>query len=439
MVRIQIGAPLLLDLAAEAAQLGEDLFDPLVVIDAMVDQLVDRLRHGVIQVLHHRISGKPSVLRRTRRLRPMAVQALVLAGVVALAAWIVGNTLDNLAQRGIASGFGFLGSTAGFAIVVHLIDYSELSTYGRAFVVGLLNTLLVSAVGIVLSSVLGLAIGAARLSDNWLVARLATVYVETFRNLPLLLQIFFWYFAVLSAMPQPRQSHALFGLIFLNNRGLYVPKPTLTPDLWLAVAALAAGLTAAIYLWRRAGGSAGSGTRAACLALAIGPAALAAALAEPIAGWSVPQLRGFSFEGGMVLIPEFVGLVLGLSFYTGAYIAENVRSGILAIDKGQREAARALGLSRRQAMRFVILPQAMRVIVPPLTSHYLGLTKNSSLAAAIGYPELVSVFAGTVLNQTGQAVEVIAITMAVYLAISLAIAGAMNLYNRHVVRIGESR
>ena len=376
---------------------------------------------------------------RIGRLRPLAVQALVLASVVAMAAWIVGNTLDNLAQRGIASGFGFLGSTAGFAIIVHLIDYSELSTYGRAFVVGLLNTLLVSAVGIVLASLIGLTVGIARLSGNWLVARLATVYVETFRNLPLLLQIFFWYFAVLSAMPQPRQSHTLFGVIFLNNRGLYVPKPLATSDLWLAAGAFVAGITAAIFLWRRTRENPGRGTRAACLALAIAPGVIVTALADPIAGWTVPRLRGFSFEGGMVLIPEFVGLVLGLSFYTGAYIAENVRSGILAVDKGQREAAQALGLSHGQVLRLVILPQAMRVIVPPLTSHYLSLTKNSSLAAAIGYPELVSVFAGTVLNQTGQAVEVIAITMAVYLAISLAIAGAMSLYNRRVVRIGESR
>ena len=174
------------------------------------------------------------------------------------------------------------------------------------------------------------------------------------------------------------------------------------------------------------------------MALAFAPAAVLAAFSHPLAGWSLPRLAGFSFQGGMVLIPEFVGLVLGLSFYTGAYIAENVRSGILAVDKGQREAAEALGLSRGQTLRLVILPQAMRVIVPPLTSHYLSLTKNSSLAAAIGYPELVSVFAGTVLNQTGQAVEVIAITMAVYLAISLTIAGAMNLYNRRVARFGES-
>jgi general L-amino acid transport system permease protein len=297
----------------------------------------------------------------------------------------------------------------------------------------------VSAVGIVLSSLIGLTIGIARLSGNWLVARLAAIYVETFRNLPLLLQIFFWYFAVLSAMPQPRQSHTLFGVIFLNNRGLYMPKPLVTPDLWLVAGALVAGLTAAVFLWQRTRGSAGRGARAACLALAFGPALMLAALADPIAGWTVPRLRGFSFEGGMVLIPEFVGLALGLSFYTGAYIAENVRSGILAVDKGQREAAQALGLSHGRMMRLVILPQAMRVIVPPLTSHYLSLTKNSSLAAAIGYPELVSVFAGTVLNQTGQAVEVIAITMAVYLAISLAIAGAMSLYNRRVVRIGESR
>jgi general L-amino acid transport system permease protein len=373
---------------------------------------------------------------RRERLRAAAIQGLVLAAVAVVAAWFVDNALDNLAERGIASGFGFLDSTAGFAIVVHLIDYSELSTYGRAFLVGLINTLVVSAVGIMAATVIGVLVGVARLSDNWLVGRLATVYVETFRNLPLLLQIFFWYFAVLSAMPPPRQSHALLDMIFLNNRGLYLPKPLLTAELWLVAAALLAGIAAAALLRRRLRGRVAA---FALPALALGPAAVLAALTEPIAGWSLPQLRAFSFDGGMVLIPEFVGLVLGLSFYTGAYIAENVRSGILAVDKGQREAAAALGLSRGQMLRLVILPQAMRVIVPPLTSHYLSLTKNSSLAAAIGYPELVSVFAGTVLNQTGQAVEVIAITMAVYLAISLAIAGAMSVYNRRVVHIGESR
>jgi general L-amino acid transport system permease protein len=312
---------------------------------------------------------------RRERLRTAAIQGFVLAAVAALAAWFIGNTLDNLAARGIASGFGFLDSTAGFAIVVHLIDYSELSTYGRAFLVGLINTLVVSAVGIVAATAIGVLIGVARLSDNWLVARLATVYVETFRNLPLLLQIFFWYFAVLSAMPPPRQSHALLEAIFLNNRGLYLPKPLLTADVWLVAGALLAGIAAAALLRRRLGGR---GPALAGLALAVGPAAVLAVLTEPVAGWSVPQLRAFSFDGGMVLIPEFVGLVLGLSFYTGAYIAENVRSGILAVDKGQREAAAALGLSRRQMLRLVILPQAMRVIVPPLTSHYLSPPGSST-------------------------------------------------------------
>ena len=379
--------------------------------------------------------------RSAERLRDALIQAVVLAGALALAAWFVGNTLDNLSERGIASGFGFLDSTAGFSIIFTLIDYSELSTYGRAFLVGLLNTLLVSAVGVVAATILGVLVGVARLSTNWLVARLATVYVETFRNVPLLLQIFFWYFAVLGAMPQPRASLSLFGLMFVNNRGLYLPKPQLTADFWIAAALLAAGAVAALILWRRtrARGATTPGRAALLLALAVGPAGAAALLGDPVEAWSLPHLAGFSFEGGAVLFPEFVGLVLGLSLYTGAYIAENVRSGILAVDKGQREAAAALGLSRGQTLRLVILPQAMRVIVPPLTSHYLSLTKNSSLAAAIGYPELVSVFAGTVLNQTGQAVEVIAITMAVYLSISLIIAGLMNIYNRRVSGIGEER
>ena len=305
------------------------------------------------------------------RLRAILFQALVIVGVVALFAMLFSNTLDNLSRRGIQTGFGFLDHQAGFAILSSLIPYSETSSYGRAFLVGLLNTLLVSGLAIVVSTILGFIIGIARLAPNWLVARLAGVYVETIRNVPLLLQIFFWYFAVLRSLPLPRQSISLFGVAFLNNRGLYLPSFD-----------------------------------------------------------SVPHLAGLNFQGGFVLIPEFVALLAALSIYTAAYIAEVVRAGVLSVGRGQTEAAYALGLTRGQTLRLVIVPQAMRVIVPPLTNQYLNLTKNSSLAAAIAFPELVSVFAGSVLNQTGQAVVVIGITMAVYLAISLSISLGMNLYNR---------
>ena len=320
-----------------------------------------------------------------KRVQAIAAQAIVLIAAAALGAWLIGNTLCNLARRGIASGFGFLDQTAGFDIVFHLVEYSALSTYGRAFLVGLLNTLLVAALGIVFATVIGFAVGVARLSGNWLIARLAGVYIEILRNVPLLLQIFFWYFAVLSAMPHPRESHSLFGLAFLNSRGLYLPKPVFD----------GASLS-----------------------------------------WSLPELQGFNFTGGMVLIPEFVALATALTLYTAAFVAELVRAGILSVPRGQTAAAAALGLTPRQTLRHVVIPQALRLIVPPLAGHYLSLTKNSSLATAIGYPELVSVFAGTVLNQTGQAVEIVAVTMAVYLTISLAIAAAMNLYNRRVLRGG---
>jgi general L-amino acid transport system permease protein len=375
-------------------------------------------------------------LWRSERVRSVAAQAVVLAGAIALAAWMLANTLDNLDRRGIASGFGFLGETAGFGIISHLIDYSELSSYGRAFLVGLLNTLLVSALGIVFATVIGFAVGIARLSRNWLVARLAGVYIELLRNVPLLLQIFFWYFAVLSALPQPRRSHALFGAIFLNNRGLYLPMPVVEGSLWPVLTAFGLGITAAVIfaIWARRRGLVCGPAILLPLALALLPPTLAYGLGGAPVVWNVPVLQGFNFQGGMVLIPEFVALTTALTLYTAAFIAETVRAGILAVPRGQIDAAAALGLTRRQAMRFVVIPQALRVIVPPLASHYLSLTKNSSLAAAIGYPELVSVFAGTVLNQTGQAVEIIAITMAVYLAISLAIAAAMNLYNRRVMR-----
>ena len=369
------------------------------------------------------------------RVRGRVFQAVLLAAVVGFLAYIVHNTLVNMQRQGIASGFGFLDDKAGFGIIMSLIDYSAASTYGRAFLVGLLNTLLVSALGIFFSTVIGFVIGVARLSPNWLIRKWAGVYIEVFRNIPLLLQIFFWYFAVLRSLPSPRNSIDLGGLIYLSNRGLYVPKPLLQDGAgWLGLAILPSLLGAMIFArWaRRRRETTGRRLAVGWIAtgIALAPVALTLAVVGMPVHWQLPTLGAFNFSGGLPLIPEFVSLLLALSVYTAAFIAENVRAGIESVSHGQREAAESLGLRSGQTLRLVIVPQALRVIIPPLTNQYLNLTKNSSLAAAIAYPDLVSVFAGTVLNQTGQAVEVIAITMAVYLTISLSIAAFMNWYDR---------
>jgi len=374
------------------------------------------------------------------RARALIVQAVVLGAVIGLGYYLVDNTLANMQARGIASGFGFLGRTAGFSIGMTLIPYEEANTYGRAFVVGLLNTLLVSAIGIVAATAIGFVIGVARLSSNWLVAKLAAVYVEVIRNIPLLLQMFFWYFAVLRNLPAPKNSVEVFGVAFLNTRGVFVPSPVLEPGFGaVAIAALVAlGAVVAVALWarrRRERTGRQFPTLAVAIAILIGlPLAASAALGFPL-NWEMPALKGFNFRGGATLIPELVALILALSIYTAAFIAEVVRAGILSVSHGQTEAAYALGLRRGPTLRLVVIPQALRVIIPPLTNQFLNLAKNSSLAAAIAYPDLVLVFAGTALMQTGQAVEIIAITMAVYLTISLSIAGGMNIYNRRMALI----
>lgn len=366
--------------------------------------------------------------------RSIFAQAVVLFAIAALAVWLAHNAADALTRRHVASGFGFLGKTAGFSISQTLIDYSEEMSYGRTIWVGLLNTLLVSAISIVLSTVLGFVVGIGRLSSNWLVAKLCTVYVETLRNIPLLLQILFWYFGVLQALPPPRQSVALGKWLVLNNRGVSVPEVIFERGSWIVVGALAFGLAAsfALYRWARHR-QLSTGHRPAVWwampLLIVGlPAAATFALGHPFS-LSWPELTGFSYEGGLSLNPELAGMTVGLSIYTAAYIAEIVRAGLLSVARGQREAAEALGLKRGLSLRLVLVPQAMRVIIPPLASEYLSLTKNSSLAIAIGYPDLVSVFAGTVLNQTGQAIEILSITMGIYLALSLITSGLMNWYN----------
>jgi general L-amino acid transport system permease protein len=375
-----------------------------------------------------------------RRYRAVFYQVLVLAGVLLAGAYIVNNTLNNLESRGIASGFGFLSKTAGFSIDVHLIDYKEENSYGRAFVVSLINTLLVAAVGIVITTILGFLVGIARLSPNWLISKLATVYIELLRNIPLLLQIFFWYFAVLRILPSPRQSHVAFDGIFLNIRGLFTPKPIFEQGFSTIVIAFFVAVVGAFFMvrWARkrqeeTGKQFPKFLASAALLLSF-PIVAAVFSGFPLS-WEIPKLVGFNFTGGIRMIPEFVALVFALSTYTASFIAEIVRAGILSVSQGQTEAASALGLRRSQTLRLIIIPQALRVIIPPLTSQYLNLTKNSSLAAAIAYPDIVLVFAGTALMQTGQAVEIIAITMAVYLTISLVISGLMNWYNKHMALV----
>ncbi len=366
--------------------------------------------------------------------RALAFQIIASLAVAGFIVYIINNTLHNLELRGISTGFGFLSNEAGFGVLQSLIEYDETHTYGRTFLVGLLNTILVSVLGIVFATLLGFLMGVARLSSNWLIAKLAAAYIEIFRNIPLLLQIFFWYFAVGINMPHPRQSIEVLDIVFLNNRGLYMPRPVFGEAFWLTLLALAVAVIAVIVLVRwahRRQDATGKQfhTFYASLGILIGLPGLVFLLSGAPLTWELPELRGFNFRGGLSVIPELFSLVLALSVYTGTFIAETVRAGIQSVSHGQTEAAHALGLRSGPTLQLIIIPQAMRVIIPPLTSQYLNLTKNSSLAAAIGYPDLVAVFAGTTLNQTGQAVEVIAMTMTVYLTLSLTISLFMNWYN----------
>jgi general L-amino acid transport system permease protein len=377
---------------------------------------------------------------RDPRVRSIVYQVLTLIVFVLLVVYFVDNTLTNLRRQGIAAGFNFLDRTAGFDIGFSLIEYSAVSTYGRAFWVGLLNTLLVSAIGVVLATILGFVIGLARLSTNWLIARLAIVYIETIRNIPLLLQLLFWYFAVLQALPHPRDSVAIGGTVFLNNRGLTIPLAMVGEGVGVTPVALVVAVLAVIFLgrWakrRREATGRPFHTVLASVSLLLGLPLLAFLLLGPPVSFEYPEMGRFRLQGGLTLVPEFVALLTGLTIYTAAFIAEIVRGGIMAVSHGQIEAASALGLRPTQTLRFVVIPQALRVIIPPLTSQYLNLTKNSSLAVAIGYPDLVSIVAGTTLNQTGQAVEAIAMTMAVYLTLSLLISAFMNWYNRQMALV----
>lgn len=368
-----------------------------------------------------------------------ALQLLFLAAIVWIGYEIVANARTNLQSERIASGFGFLSHTAGFDVSQTLIPYSGSDTYTRVFLVGLLNTLLVSVIGIFFATVIGFLVALGRLSPNWLLSRISGAYVEVVRNLPVLFQMLFWYLAVLAALPAPRQSISLFNIVFLNNRGLVIPRPIANPGLGPFVVSILIALVVALllrrYARRRLFASGDSITIwPYVVGLFIGlPALTALAFGAPLS-FEFPVLRGFNFAGGSRVIPELVALTLALSIYTAAFIAEIVRAGIQSVHKGQMEAGASLGLTRGATLRLIVVPQAMRVILPPLTSQYLNLTKNSSLAVAIGYPDLFSVFAGTTLSQTGQAIEIIAITMGVYLLISLVTSAIMNFYGWRLSR-----
>jgi len=377
------------------------------------------------------------------RVRGVLYQVMVLGGVGLLAAYLVNNTLSNLEARNIATGWGFLEREAGFAISESPIDYGPADTYFRALLAGLLNTLKVSLIGIVLATLLGTIAGVARLSSNWLVAKIATVYVESLRNVPILLQLFFWAAVIKEGLPHPRQALSPVDGVLISNRGLFLPEPVWETTHTMMGVALGIGIVGSwiVARWakkRQERTGQPFPVMRATLGLIFGLPLLAYVLGGAPTGLNIPELKGFNIQGGVWVSPEFTALLTGLVMYTGTYIAEIVRGGVLSVSWGQSEAGLALGLRRSLVMRLILLPQALRVIIPPLTSQYLNLAKNSSLAVAIGFPDVVAV-ANTSINQTGQAVEGIAIIMAVYLTVSLSISAFMNWYNRKIALQGGAR
>lgn len=379
---------------------------------------------------------KGNVALSSREKRGIAFQVIAVLIVLFVIYYCTSNMLDNIEKRGITTGFGFLNDTAGFGISQYLIDYSDsTSNYLRVFIVGILNTALVSIVCIVMASVLGLLIGIGRLSNNFIVSKLSQVYIETFRNIPVLLQILFWYNVVLSALPNPRTSFSYLDSLFLNNRGLLLPAPVFESASAFIFIAFFLACIGVFFLSKWAINRHNtSGEEFPLLKVSLAILILAPVLVYFISGQPIsadyPVLKGFNFKGGLTIIPEFLALAFALSIYTATYIAEAVRAGIASIPKGQTEAADSLGLRSSITMRKVILPQALRVIIPPVINQYLNMVKNSSLATAIGYPELVTLFSGTTLNQVGQAIEIILMTMAVYLTFSIAISLLLNWVNK---------
>jgi general L-amino acid transport system permease protein len=378
---------------------------------------------------------------RNEQSRGILIQIFVLAGFFALFSWLISNVISNFAALNKGFGFDFLMLPAGYDINQTLIEYTNRSTHLRAAIVGLLNTFLVAAVGVVLATLLGFLLGVARLSRNWLVSKLAYIYIEFTRNVPVLLHILLWHGIIINTMPHPRNALTIGDVLFLTNRGLYVPKPIAETGIWLVwlgfVAALFFSVGFARYARVR---QRQSGVQLPVFRVNLAICILLPLLAFFAAGQPIslnfPALKGFNFRGGIQLPPEFVALTFALSIYTAAFIGEIVRAGIIAVDKGQREAAEAIGLRPSQVMNEVILPQARRIIIPPLTSQYLNLTKNSSLAIAIGYMDIVATLGGITLNQTGREMETMLMVMGIYLIISLLISAFMNWYNSRVRLVG---
>ncbi len=372
--------------------------------------------------------------------RGFLFQVVVLVSVIALFYHFTNNVVSNIEARGINVGFSFLTSESGFAISESLISYDESSNYLRVFYVGILNTLYVSIIAIIFSSLIGLIVGISRLSSNWLVRKFSSGYIELFRNIPLLLQILFWYNLIINTFPPVRQSITFFDIIFVNLRGIYLPK--MIPEagffyLLMVIFVIIVGTFLFKYyarIQKEKTGKTVYGSRYVLAAIFIIP--LAYYLLDRPLHFEISKLSGFNFRGGLIISTEFFALVFALSIYTATYIAEAIRSGIESVNKGQKEAAKSLGLTTGQSLKFVILPQALRVAVPPIISQYLNVAKNSSLAVAIGYPDLVSVFTGTTLNKVGQALEIIMMTMLVYLVISLLISLILNIIN-HKLKIKE--
>jgi general L-amino acid transport system permease protein len=377
-----------------------------------------------------------SRLWREENSRGVIIQILVVLGFFAAIAWLIGNVLANFAALDKSFGFGFLWELpANYDINQTLIDYNNQDTHARAALVGLINTGLVAIMGIVIATVVGFTLGAMRLSSNWLVARLAYCFVEFTRNVPVLLHILLWHGIIIHTLPHPRQALGLGDTFFLSNRGFFIPKPVFEDGAWVIFAAIAVAIVIAILVRRhakRVQDSTGRYIPALWIGAAVllGLPAIACIAAGTPVSLDVPALRGFNFQGGLTLIPELVALTWALGIYTAAFVAENVRGGILAVHKGQHEAAESLGLRPNRVLSLVVLPQALRVIIPPLTSQYLNLTKNSSLAIAIGYMDLVATLGGITLNQTGREMESMMLVMLIYLAISLIIAGLMNWFNQ---------
>jgi len=373
-------------------------------------------------------------LLNNNEVRAILFQALAVVVIAYFAYQAFDNMMLNIEQRGIRSGFGFLSNEAGFAVNDNFfLEYSPASTNLQAFYVGIVNTLVVAITGIFFASIIGLVVGIARLSSNYLIRKIATIYVEIFRNIPILLQILFWYSIALNAFPSPRNSINFFDSIFLNSRGLYLPKPIMDGDFYFVIASFIIGIVGYIFIKKRSNKKHDeTGIVTNTIPYFFGfvvllPIAVYFSLGAQL---DYPALKGFNFRGGTDLSIEFFALAFSLSVYTATYIAEAIRSGVESVDKGQKEAAAALGLKSSWVMRLVILPQALRVAIPPIINQYLNLTKNSSLAAAVGYTELVTIFSGTVLNVIGQAIEIITLTMLVYLTISLIISLILNIFNK---------